>query len=340
MLVSARTPKTAFVLPRGRLRGVLAGLGVGCGACGGAPLPWAEPVEIVAGQLPPGPAAPPSPALHVEVPEGWGRADSTDAPKACADLQVALTVAHDDASGRAEPFVAHADAVLWQVYRAALEALLPSLRDDLRTMGPGVEPACATAHRDLVERAATCVDMETPCDLAPRFEVASGASMSSPALPPFDATCALAWGRDVNGELAAVALESAEVAIGYLDLAWVHWVERVAALGKLRDASQSICEQPAPRFGPDAQADLDALVAALDSPAGDAGLWRIHALDAPSTTNTARCLAEFESNAQSVAARVEDGVRTWAARVRGSAARVEETFSPPRRDGIVEVAGV
>lgn len=186
----------------------------------------------------------------------------------CQAPMAALARGQEQALAELEPFLDHADATLWQVYRPALLALLPRLRDELEPYRapPGRatldDPRahelhqCGHAYWRYLQGFERCGGEPEGCVPAPRVFLVGGARIGS-AEPDvwIPEGCAAALGRDYVLELRAVASESAQVAQEHLAPSWSALADRAGAITEVYDALEDACAPRRRRF---AAADLAA----------------------------------------------------------------------------------
>lgn len=185
----------------------------------------------------------------------------------CSEALDALALGQEQSLARLEPFLDHADAVLWRLYRSELEALLPGLEQDLQARVDGAGPTepthasdsraepgaweqhrCAVAYRDLVEAHRACVT-GTGCTMAPRIFLIGGARIGTAESPgSIPADCAELVGRDVPAELRAAAHDAAQSAQARFDPAWVALADRLGTITEVHAALEDICTPRRRRF--------------------------------------------------------------------------------------------
>lgn len=187
----------------------------------------------------------------------------------CYAPMAALAVGQEQSLAELEPFLDHADAVLWQVYRAALRATVPRLSDELhpyealRTRaefddnGSWEQYQCGHGYWEYLQNFARCGAEAQSCPSAPRMFLIGGARIGT-AEPSFyiPEHCAAKVGRDYVAELRTVAAEAAEVAQEHLAPSWSALADRLGAVTEVYDALADVCVPRRRRFDP---ADLAAV---------------------------------------------------------------------------------
>lgn len=227
-----------------------------------------------------------------EIDPGRWRALPAEAIGSCEAPMAALATGQEQSLAELEPFLDHADAVLWQVYRAALEATVPRLTaelepyEGLRTRaefddnGSWEQYQCGHAYWEYLQNFTRCGDEPASCPAAPRVFLMGGARIGTPE-PSFYIPdgCAAKVGRDYVIELRTVASEAAEVATEHLDPGWVALSDRLGAVTEVYEALEDVCSPRRRRFVPQ---DLDAMqqrlaaigeTLAVEEPAHPAGRW-------------------------------------------------------------------
>lgn len=203
---------------------------------------------------------------------------SCDAPMA------ALAVGQEQSLAELEPFLDHADATLWQVYRPALQAIVPRLRAELQPYeaprtrterdddGEWAQYQCGHAYWEYLQAFARCGAELGSCAPAPRVFLMGGARIGTAEPSVYvPEGCGARLGRDYVLELRSVASESAQVAQEHLAASWVALADRVGAITEVYEALEDVCKPRRRRFDP---ADLEAargrLAAIGDDLASDA----------------------------------------------------------------------
>lgn len=230
-----------------------------------------------------------------ELDPGQWRGLTATAVGSCHAPMAALAVGQEQSLAELEPFLDHADATLWQVYRPALQAIVPRLRAELepyRVAEPRGEldareqeqHQCGHAYWEYLEAFARCGDELQSCAPAPRVFLMGGARIGT-AEPSvwIPEGCAAAMGRDYVQELRTVAAEAAEVAQEHLAPSWSVMADRVGAITEVYEALEDVCTPRRRRF---AEADLRAARARLtaigealasDEGAQPTGRWAVAA---------------------------------------------------------------
>jgi len=198
-------------------------------------------------------------------PAAW-RALPAAARGSCEAPLQALALGQEQSLAQLEPWLDHADAVLWQVYRAELKALLPGITDGLRGHRSPKPPEdardpkalreheCGHAMWQWAEHYHRCADAKEPCALAPRVFLVGGAKIAAPEPSVYVPDgCAETVGLDVVQRVRALAREAAEVAADHLDEEWVVLADRLGAITEVHAALEDACEPRRRRF---AESDL------------------------------------------------------------------------------------
>ncbi|MCX4239317.1 hypothetical protein [Paraliomyxa miuraensis] len=205
-------------------------------------------------------------------PAQWGALPAW-AVGSCEAPMAALAAGQEQALAELEPFLDHADAVLWQVYRPALVAAVASMSAELAAYEgerPGEEPEgddgwtreqCGHAYRTYLQDYARCGTEAASCSVAPRMFLVGGARIGTiePSVPVPE-RCAATMGRDYALELRAVAAEAAQVAQEHLAPSWAGLADRLGAITEVYEALDDVCAPRRRRFDP---ADLEAARARL-----------------------------------------------------------------------------
>jgi hypothetical protein len=186
----------------------------------------------------------------------------------CDPLDARLLDGQTRSLAQLEPFLDHADAVLSEVYRAELAALLPELqaelaefaalrtRADFRSQDEWNRHECGEKYREYLEPFAACIEWNTPqaCSMAPRLFLRDAARIGSIEPNGFlPAHCPARLGRDYVEELRTPARKAAELAGDVLDVHWLALAERLATLSEVHGALEELCKPTRRRF---AEADI------------------------------------------------------------------------------------
>ncbi len=212
--------------------------------------------------------------------------DSCDAP-----LQ-ALALGQEQSLAELEPFLDHADAVLWQVYRAELRALLPGITDGLAVYAPPHPPKdtrdaktmreheCGHALFMWTQHYRRCASAKEPCPWAPRMFLVGGARIAAPEPSVFvPDQCSNVLGFDAVERVRALGREAAEVAAEHFDEQWVVLADRLGAVTEVHAALEDTCEPRRRRFAPEDVADARARLVRIGEALASgepprAGAWR------------------------------------------------------------------
>lgn len=225
---------------------------------------------------------------------GQWRALPARAIGSCEQPLAALAAGQEQSLAELEPFLDHADAVLWQVYGPALAATLPAMLDELR---PYAQPRsraevgsaaaweqhqCGHAYWEYLQPLTECTDEAASCGFAPRVFLVGGARVGAAeptAYVPSD--CAATMGRDYIADLRTLSMESAEVAREHLADSWVALADRLGAVTEVYETLEDVCTPRRRRFSAgDLQAMRDRLASigaalASDEHAHPAGRWTL-----------------------------------------------------------------
>ena len=199
-----------------------------------------------------------------EVEPGAWRALPARAVGSCRAPMNALAAGQEQSLAELEPFLDHADAVLWQVYRPALSAIVPRLAEELepyeglRTRaefddnGSWEQYQCGHAYWEYLQNFARCGEDSSSCPSAPRIFLIGGARIGT-AEPSFYIPdgCAAKVGRDYVVQLRDVASEAAQVAQEHLASSWVALADRLGAVTEVYEALEDVCTPRRRRFAPE-----------------------------------------------------------------------------------------
>lgn len=223
---------------------------------------------------------------------GRWRALPARAVGSCDAPMAALAIGQEQSLAELEPFLDHADAVLWQVYRAALDATLPRLSEELssyeerRTRTDFADQRlfeqyqCGHVYWEYLQSFTRCDDDASSCPSAPRVFLVGGARIGTvePSIYVPD-DCAATVGRDYVLELRTVAAEAAEVATEHLSMDWVSLADRLGAVTEVYEALEDVCAPRRRRFAPEDLAAMRQRLAAIgetlstSEPSLAAGRW-------------------------------------------------------------------
>jgi len=224
-------------------------------------------------------------------PEAWRALPSAHAGSCDAPLQ-SLALGQEQSLAALEPQLDHADAVLWQIYRAQLKTLLPGITAGLAGYASpqpagGVgdakavrEHACGHALFEWAENYRRCTTAREPCPWAPRMFLVGGARIAAPE-PSVHVPegCAEIVGLDVVERVRALGREAAEVAAGHLDEDWVVLADRLGAVTEVHAALEDACEPRRRRFATEDLGEARARLVRIGEALGSAeppraGRWR------------------------------------------------------------------
>ena len=205
--------------------------------------------------------------------QAW-RAMPAHTAGSCEPAFTALASGQEQSLAYLEGFLDHADAVLWQVYRAQLEAVVPGLvallqryeqprtRDDFDTPDAFETHACGHAYWNRLTAYRACLATDGRCAVAPRVYLIGGARIGSAEPSDFiDERCDDRIGTDVVEQLRELGRQSSEAAVAHLDLPWSTLADRLGALTEVHDALEDLCTPRRRRF---AAGDLEAARGRLD----------------------------------------------------------------------------
>jgi hypothetical protein len=196
--------------------------------------------------------------------DGWRHLPARSLGSCGAALD-ALALGQEQSLARLEAFLDHADTVLWRLYRAELEVLLPALEDELReqaselvTVDASADPEtsrrqrCVQGYLDRLELQSACRSSPSRCPMAPRLFLVGGARIGS-AEPDISMPrdCAEVVGRDVPAELRVAAHDAAQAARERLDSSWTALADRLGTLTEVHAALEDICTPRRRRFTSD-----------------------------------------------------------------------------------------
>lgn len=214
---------------------------------------------------------------------------SCDAP-----LQV-LAVGQEQSLAELEPFLDHADAILFRLWRAELRRRLPDLRaplakhaaprarKDVTDAGEWREHECGHAMWQITERYHRCAQAKDPCALAPRVLLVGGLRVGAPEPDVYvPERCADVLGDDIVGALRDFGRDAAAAASERLDPRWVVLADRLGAITEVHAALEDVCAPRRRRFAvadlEDARGRFDTIVRALGSDEPPrAGKWTFDA---------------------------------------------------------------
>ncbi|MEM6991032.1 MAG: hypothetical protein AAF721_11055 [Myxococcota bacterium] len=183
----------------------------------------------------------------------------------CDDVFASLAAGQEHGLADVEPFIAHLEELLLQVYRPGVAALAPRWLEELAPYVdasplPDVEPeqhACGQAYLRHVRAVAACARATSPdCTIAPKVVLDGGLRIGLPLLDerPAEAGCGRLVGRDYVEATRALAAEAAIAVEAALDPSWLQLADRVGALTEVHASVVQMCAPSRRRF---AAADLD-----------------------------------------------------------------------------------
>ena len=208
-----------------------------------------------------------------------GEPDEPDVP-GCTALVSALADGQEHGLAEVEPFLAHLDSLMLQVYRPAVAAMAPRWLEELAPYvdakppseshddddGAAARHACGRAYLAHVRAAAACArrDAES-CELAPRAYLRGGLriGLRDPEDGPVQPKCATLVGRDYDAELEGLAREAVEAIAGSIDRRWLQLADRTGSLTTVYEEVDRLCAPARRRFDPSDLEVARARVAAL-----------------------------------------------------------------------------
>ena len=252
-------------------------------------------------------------------PAGWQALPAVNVGS-CEPAMQALARGQELALAQLGPFLDHADALLWTVYRAELQAFVPGFaaelqayaqarpREDFADAEAWAQHQCGRAYHEHVQRYAGCGAAAASCPGAPRLVLVGGARIAAPELTPTLAdNCPALVGRDYTAEIRRLGQSAAEAASDALGREWTMLADRLGALTEVHAALEDICTPRRRRFAEsdlgEARARLGRLGAALASDELEVGTGRWQLGDAPLMVpglGPARELARFEPGSTSI----------------------------------------
>lgn len=182
----------------------------------------------------------------------------------CEPAIRALAEGQEQGLAQLEAFLNHADALLWKLYSAELQAFLPELRAELQayaSAAPPTEPAaraqhdCGRAYWDYLQAYLRC-DAAERCAVAPRLVLSAGGARIAapePALVVSD-RCPALVGRDYRSELRQLGRDAAEATGAALDAGWSTLADRIGGFSEVHAALEDVCTPRRWRFS---AADLE-----------------------------------------------------------------------------------
>ena len=226
-----------------------------------------------------------------DVDESKWRALPAAALGTCEAPLAALALGQERSLAELEPFLDHADAILWQLWRAELRTLLPRVRDslaahkaprarkDVADAAAWREHECGHALYQFVERYHQCSIGEQACEYAPRMLLVGGARIAAAEPAVFvPEGCAQVLGQDVVEQVRGFARDAAEAASDRLDVQWTTLADRLGAVTEVYAAMEDVCAPRRRRFAEGDLADAHARLveigdALASSEAPRAGSW-------------------------------------------------------------------
>ncbi len=232
----------------------------------------------------------------------------------CEPVMQALASGQEQALAQLGPYLDHADALLWTMYRAELRAFVPGYLAELEAYAQArpreafaqeeqwTQHQCGRAFREQVQRHEKCEGASTRCLEAPRLVLVGGARIvgAQPG-PAVGEHCPALVGRDYSAELRRLGQAAAEAASAVLNPEWTMLADRLGTLSELHATLEDVCTPRRRRFAEvdleEARHRLGNVGAALASDVFEAraGRWQIG--DEPMYVpglGTVRELARFE----------------------------------------------
>lgn len=215
----------------------------------------------------------------------------------CEPVMQALAEGQELALAQLGPFLDHADALLWAVYREQLRAFVPGFVSELRA---GEDPAdrgqartrgdfadeeawskhqCEQAYEAQLGRYVRCSEASAPCPEAPRMVLLGGARIAAPEPGTMAGDhCPALVGRDYGAEIRRLGQAAAEAASEGLSREWTVLADRLGTVGEVHAALEDICTPRRRRFAAtdleQARARLVQIGAALASDEREVGAGR------------------------------------------------------------------
>jgi len=193
----------------------------------------------------------------------------------CDAVDSALAAGQEHGLAEVEPFVAHVDGLLSQIYRPSVAALSPLWLEELAQYEEPGEPtperACGQAYLAHVRAVAACAEGAGPsrdvsdfrdaadavdgpdCLLAPRVFLHGGLRIGiAPSdAPPLADDCPALVGRDYIAASRRLATEAAEAVAGTVDARWLQLADRVGALTEVHAVLAEVCAPQRRRLAQD-----------------------------------------------------------------------------------------
>ncbi|MBL4688531.1 MAG: hypothetical protein JKY37_28335 [Nannocystaceae bacterium] len=202
--------------------------------------------------------------------ETW-RAKPASMVGGCDALAEVLAVGQEHGLAEVEPFVAHVDALLLQLYRAAVAVAVPQWLHELEPYQGADDGsaghACGRAYLAYVRDVAACARAErSDCTAAPRVYLHGGLTIGLPIDPTIAATidsgrltpgelphqACTAWrGTDYLAASRRLAFEAAQALDGVLDPRWLQLADRVGALTEVHHEIVAMCAPQRRRHAPE-----------------------------------------------------------------------------------------
>ncbi|MEM9458796.1 MAG: hypothetical protein AAGF11_31755 [Myxococcota bacterium] len=212
----------------------------------------------------------------------------------CQEPLAALAAGQEQSLAELEPFLDHADAVLWQVYRSTLQATVPRLSAELESYqavrtraefddnGSWEQYQCGHAYWEYLQNFVQCGAEAPRCLSAPRIFLIGGARIGTAEPSVYiPSGCAAKVGHDYVSELRTIATEAAEVAQEHLSPSWSALADRLGVVTEVYDTLSDVCVPRRRRFAPEdlvaARERLASIGRALasDAPALPTGQWTV-----------------------------------------------------------------
>lgn len=216
----------------------------------------------------------------------------------CEPALQALAAGQERALAQLGPYLDHADALLWTMYRAELRAFVPGFLAELEDYAQDrpreafadeegwAQHQCGRAYRAQLQRHASCEGASAPCPEAPRLVLVGGARIAAvEAEATAGEHCPALVGRDYSAELRRLGQSAAEAASAGLSREWTTLADRLGALTEVHATLEDICTPRRRRFAAadleEARQRLASVGAALASDALEAGAGRWQLRDEP-----------------------------------------------------------
>jgi hypothetical protein len=225
--------------------------------------------------------------------DAWRRQPAS-AVGSCEPVLALLGAGQEQSLAVLEPFLDHADAMLWTLYRGELQRRLPELRAELSAFSQAKTRAdfadedawetytCGAAYLDYVEQYAVCLADGEACPYAPRVFLVDEARIGAAEPAGYiEGDCAARVGTDYVAQMRNVTRNATRSVGEMLDARWSSLADRVAALTEVAAAMDDVCTPRRRRFSPTATEEARARLAAIGErfhapdPVRDGARWQL-----------------------------------------------------------------